>query len=58
MVAKRCQYPVGADAWTVDCCERPAAWETDDLQEIHYLCETHCSEALRWNDFLTEEVSK
>lgn len=51
----RCQYPL--DDASHECCDRLAAWETDDLQAVHFLCEEHCTEALRWNDFGADEVS-
>jgi len=39
-----------------DTCDKPANWETNDLAEVHYLCERHCAEALQFNDFRRDEV--
>lgn len=56
MSRPRCAYPVGDFQGEDLRCDRPAAWETDDLQEVHHLCDEHCREALRWNDFRREAV--
>lgn len=51
-----CEYPVHSAPGVAEPCDRPAKWETQDLQAVHHLCEEHCREALRWNDFRVDEV--
>lgn len=51
-----CQYPTGDYQGRELSCGRPAVWETDDLQEIHFLCEHHCDDAEEWNTFRKERL--
>lgn len=51
-----CQHPVDLAPGIADTCDKPANWETNDLAEVHYLCERHCAEALQFNDFRRDEV--
>lgn len=52
----RCEYPVPCGLRS-DTCDAPAVWETQDLAEIHHLCQEHVDEALQMNDFRTDPVS-
>lgn len=54
--ATTCQYPVTLARGVADTCGKPAEWETDDLKAVHHLCDEHCNEALRWNDFIADPV--
>lgn len=56
MSAPTCDYPVTLAPGVADTCGKVAVWETNDLQEIHGLCEDHCNEALEMNDFRRDEV--
>lgn len=53
MSARRCQYPVTThlNPRETDTCDEKAAFYTDDLKAIHWLCEEHREEAAEMNSF-------
>jgi len=38
-------------------CGRPAEWSTDDLGDVHHLCEECCLDTRNWNEFRIEAAS-
>ncbi len=57
-MSRGCEHPVtlAVDPPTMDVCGKPAVWETQDLKEVHHLCDEHCTEALLWNDFTRDAL--
>ncbi len=52
----RCEYPVATEPLGALECGKPAVWETEDLQEVSYLCDEHCCEAMRDNHMHADPV--
>lgn len=52
-MTRRCEYPAFAEGEgdVLADCGRPSVWTTDDLGDVHHLCNAHCVEAMTSNDF-------